>query len=128
MIKCLLLIVTINCRVAVFHLKSQFSHVIGSRQFDNPWSVVVTSNDQLLVADYDNDYIFRFTFDGTYVDRFGNDYLSLPTALTCDLSDFVLVSDEDHNSVSVFDKDGVFLHRFGSHMVQLKVNLHLHME
>ena len=54
-------------------------------------------NDQLLVADIYNNCIFRFTLDGTYVDKFGNDHLSLPTALTIDMSGFVLVSDEDHN-------------------------------
>ena len=102
-----------NRRVSVFHLNGQFSHIIRSRRLKKPWGVAVTSSGQLLVADYNNNCIFRFTLDGTYVDKFGKDHLNNPTALTIDMSSgliFVI-----NHRVSVFDKDGVFVHRFGSY-------------
>ena len=103
-----------NCRVSVFHLNGQFSHIIESGQFSNTWDVAVTSNDQLLVADYNNNCIFRFTLDGIYIDKFDNDHLRNPSALTSDLYGFILVGERGNNHVSVFDKDGVFIYSFGS--------------
>ena len=102
-----------NHRVSVFHFNAQFSHIIGSGQLSNPWGVAVTSNDQLLVADF-NSGIFRFTLDGTYADKFG-DGLSWANALTTDIHGFILVGEQRSHCVSDFDKDGVFVHRFGSY-------------
>ncbi|XP_065914826.1 E3 ubiquitin-protein ligase TRIM71-like [Dysidea avara] len=104
-----------NCRISVFHLNGQFGHVIGSGQLlSRPWGVAVTTNDQLLVADFNKNYIVRFTLDGTYVDQFGNGYLSHPAAVTTDLNGFVLVGEEGNQHISVFNKDGVFIYTFGS--------------
>ena len=105
-----------NSRVLVFlNLNGQFSHIVGSGQLNYPWDVAVTTNNQLLVADYNNNCVFRFTLDGTYVDKFGNDHLSHPVVLTTDLHGFILVCENGYCHVSVFDKNGVFIHHFGSY-------------
>ena len=48
------------------------------------------------------------------MDKFGNDHLSHPVALTTDLHGFILVCENGYCCVSVFDKNGVFIHSFGS--------------
>jgi len=103
-----------NCRVSVFHVNGQFSHIIGSGHLRNPYDVAVTGNDQLLVADYHNHCISRFTLDGTHVDKYGNGYLRNPAGVTTDFNGFILVMDNGNSCVSIFDKDGGFVRKFGS--------------
>ena len=105
-------------RISVFHCDGQFSHIIGSGHLNRPWYVAV-SNDQLLVADYGHNCIFRFTLDGNYVGKYdtrgtGREQLNYPCGIATDMYGFIFVSEFTGNSVSIFNKDGVFIHRFGS--------------
>jgi len=76
--------------VSVFHVNGQFSHIIGSGHLRSPYDVAVTANDQLLVADYNDNCIFRFTLDGTYVDKFSDDHLNNPAGVITNLNGFIL--------------------------------------
>ena len=60
-----------NHRITVFQLDGQFSHTFGSGHMSFPWYIAVSSNDQLLVADFGHDHISIFTLDGNYVGKFG---------------------------------------------------------
>ena len=96
-----------NCRVSVFHCSGQFSYIIGSGQLSNPWGVAVTSNNQLLVADCNNSYIFRFTLDGTYLDRFGSrgsakGQFSNPYGIAVSPKNDVYVTDYNNKRIQIF--------------------------
>ena len=108
-----------NNRISVFQLDGQFSHIIGSGHLSAPHYIVVSTNDQLLVANKSHHCISIFTLDGNYVGKFGTQgtgrgQLSNPSGIVTDMYGFILVTDYGNHCVSIFDKDGVFVHRFGS--------------
>ena len=68
MIKCLSLKIRSNGCISVFHNSGQFSHIIGKGQLGWagwPYDVTVNTNNQLLVADYDNHCIYWMVTEGT---------------------------------------------------------------
>ena len=106
-------------RISVFELDGQFSHIIGSGHLSNPHYIAVSTNDQLLVADYSHHCIFMFTLDGNYIGKFGTQgtgrgQFGNPSGIAIDMYGFILVTDYTNNLVLVFDKDGTFVHSFGS--------------
>ena len=106
-------------RISVFELDGQFSHIIGSGHLSNPHYIAVSTNDQLLVADYSHHCIFMFTLDGNYIGKFGTQgtgrgQFGKPSGIAIDMYGFILVTDCTNNFVLVFDKDGIFVHSFGS--------------
>ena len=108
-----------NHRISVFQLDGQFSHIIGSGHLSYPWYIAVSSNDQLLVANFGHHCISIFTLDGNYVGKFGTQgtgrgQLSRPIGIATDMYGFILVTEYGNHRVSIFDKDGVFVHCFGS--------------
>ena len=78
----------------------------------------MSSDSQLLVADYDNHCICTFTLDGHYVGKFGihgSDRGQLYSPfLTTDLNGFIIIAEWGNHRVSVFNRDGNFIHCFGS--------------
>ena len=110
----------VNHRISVFHCDGKFSHVIGSPQLINSsFDVAVTSNDQLLVTNYNNHCISIFTLYGGYIGKFGTQgsdrgQLCYPSGITVDKNGFILVTEDGNHCVSIFNKDGVFVHCFGS--------------
>ena len=108
-----------NNRISVFQLNGQFSHIIGSGHLKYPYYIAVSTNDQLLVADYGHHCISIFTLDGNHVGKSGTQgtgrgELSCPSGIAINMDGFILVTEHGNNRVSIFDKDGVFKHSFGS--------------
>jgi len=104
-----------NHRISVFQCDGQFSHTIGSGQLSSPQDVAVTSNNQVLVADYGHHCISIFTVDEDYVGKVviptdGKDQLVWPTSIAIDLHDYIFVTEWGNRRVSVFNRDGVFIH------------------
>ena len=107
-----------NKRIAVFNYNGQFCFTFGSDCLACPYDVTVSSNSQLLVADYSSHYIFTFTLGGQCERIFGTrgssrGQLYNPCSITTDLNGFILVGDGNHR-VSVFDKHYNCIHSFGS--------------
>ena len=107
-----------NKRISVFQTNGQFSQIIGKGQLGKPYDVTVTTNNQLLVADWGHHCIYTFTLDGNYVSKFatqgsGRGQLNNPRSVTVDLYGFISVADDNHR-VSIFNKDGNFICYFGS--------------
>jgi len=107
-----------NSRVSVFYINGQFSHIIGQGQFGAPYDVVVSNNNQLLIADNMHHCIYTFTLEGHFVGKFvtqetGWGQLRYPSSLTVDFNGFLLVVEMIRNQVSIFDKNGKCVHYFG---------------
>lgn len=102
-----------NKRISVFQTDGQFSSSFGSDRLSGPRDVAIGTNDQLLVADYQNSQIYFFTIpDGHFVKKFGKRgnnegelYYPLCIATT---NKKILLSDENR-CVSIFCEDGQFL-------------------
>ena len=108
----------LNKRLSVFMTDGKFCFTFGSDHLVNPCDVTVSSDNQLLVADYVNHCICTFTLDGHYVRKFGTygydrGQLYSPF-LTTDLNGFIIVAEYNNHRVSVFDRDGNCIHCFGS--------------
>ena len=93
----------------MFQLDSQFSHIIGLGHLNNPDYIAVSSNDQLLVADYGHHCISIFTLDGNYVGKFGTQgtgkrQLSNLSDITTDMYGFILITEDDTYCVSCLIK------------------------
>ncbi|XP_065909000.1 E3 ubiquitin-protein ligase TRIM71-like [Dysidea avara] len=105
-----------NNRISVFLTDGTFHQTIGRRKLGRPVDVVVTTNDELLVVDYDHNCVYRFTLDGGYIGRFGNgDKLCNPGGITIDQKfNSFYVTDTSNDRVVVFDRFGNLVHKFGS--------------
>ena len=106
-----------NERISVFG--DQFCFTFGVDHLSYPCDVAISSNNQLLVADRDNNCICAFTLDGHYVGKFGTQgsdwgQLNSPFSLATDLNGFIIVADSCNHRVQIFDKDGNCIHCFGS--------------
>ena len=80
----------------------------------NPYYIVVSRKDHLLVANSAHHCISIFTLDGNYVGKFGTQgtgrgQLDEPVGIATDTCGFILVSEWGNNRVSIFNKDGVFI-------------------
>jgi DNA-binding beta-propeller fold protein YncE/signal transduction histidine kinase len=88
-------------------------------QFASPEGVATDSENNIYVADYDNDRIQKFTSGGVYQLSFGsfgggNGELNGPWKLAVDENDYVYVVDSGNNRVQKFSKFGVYQSQFGS--------------
>jgi len=106
--------------ISVFQCDGRFSYKFRQGQLNNPLDVAVTNNNQVLVADGNNDCISIFTLDGNYIGKIGTrgseeGQLRNPSSVTVDLNGFIMVTECDNNRVSIFDKDGIFVYCFGSY-------------
>ena len=102
-----------NDHVSVFLIDGRFHQTIGRRQFGAPCDVAVTSNDELLVVDWVDDCIYRYTLDGGYIGKL-SDELRQPESITIDSNGFILVADGGNHRVVILDKFGNLVHKFGS--------------
>ena len=98
-----------------------------------PCYVAVSTNDQLLVANYGHHCITIFTLDGSYVGKYGTQgtgkgKLSFPTGITFDVHGFILVTEAKNNCISIFSKDGVFIHSYGELKALIMVGSHFLLE
>ena len=108
-----------NHRISVFQSDGRFYHIIGRGLLYNPRYVVVSANDQLLVANKGDHCISIFTLDGSYVGKFGTQgtgrgQLNNPSGIATDTNGFIFVTERGNNRVSIFDKNGIYIHSFGS--------------
>ena len=105
-------------RVLVFRVTGQYLYAIGEGRMRGPYDVAVGANNCLLVAGWLDGCIYRFTLDGNYIGKFGEEaagsLLYNPSSLATDSNGFVLVAEFSNNRVSIFDKTGKFVHCFGS--------------
>jgi signal transduction histidine kinase/sugar lactone lactonase YvrE len=88
-------------------------------QFASPEGVATDSENNIYVADYDNDRIQKFTSGGVYQLSFGSfgggdGELNGPWKLAVDENDYVYVVDSGNNRVQKFSKFGVYQSQFGS--------------
>lgn len=110
-----------NKRISVFTTEGQFSHHIGKEQLNEPYSVVINMNNELLVADNSHHCIYTFALDGQYLLKFETQrsssnqlHLYSPVGLTTDACGFILITCNENHRVLIYDKKGNFIHSFGS--------------
>jgi len=109
-----------NHRISVFQCDGQFSHAIESDNLNHPYDVAISSQNQVLVANWYHHCISIFSLDGDHIGEVGGTYgrrksqLAKPCGVTTDLYGFIIVNEWDNNRVSIFDKNGTFIHCFGS--------------
>ncbi len=86
----------------------------GGGQFKEPSAVVVTPNNQILVAERDNPRVQKFNPSGKYLLKFGQkvlwgSQLSDPVGLAVNLNGNIYVSDWDKSAIFVFSNTGKLL-------------------
>ena len=89
-------------------------------QLNTPSDVDVdSSNDNILVADTENDRIQIFDSSGAFIDTFGslgsgNGQFDFPLGVTKGNSNLIAVSDTINNRIQIFDSAGNFVDAFGT--------------
>ena len=87
-------------------------------QFNSPWSVAISSTDEVFVADSGNHRIQLFRLDGSFVRSWGSrgsapGQFVLPAGVAVH-GDLVLVSDAGNHRIQCFGLDGSFVRMWGS--------------
>ena len=114
---------TLNDRAQVFRADGTFVRQWGGQgaapgQFQSPWSVAVSSTDEVFVADRGNDRIQAFRLDGSFVRSWGSrgqapGQFWFPSGVAVH-GDLVLVSDNFNHRIQCFALDGTFVRMWGS--------------
>ena len=98
----------------MFKTEGSFCLSFGSDHLAGPQDVTVSTNDQVLVADYCSHKIYIFTLDGNLVSAFGKQgraegdlFFPLSITTTWNTQLQILISDENH-CVSIFHENGKF--------------------
>lgn len=109
-----------NKRISVFTTEGQFSHHIGKGQLNDPYSIVINMNNELMVADSGHHCIYTFALDGQYLlksETQGSSrnrlHLYYPVGLTIDDCGYTLLTCNESHCVLVHDNKGKFVHSFG---------------
>ena len=81
--------------------------------------ITVSTNNQIFVADYTQNCILAFSFDGNCLGKYGTQgagrgQLKGPCGVAVDKFGLILVAEHGSHRVSIFDKDSVFVHSFGT--------------
>ena len=82
-----------------------------------PWGVAVDDEGMILVSDWRNDRIQRFTPDGDHLMSFGssgsgNGQLNRPAGIEVDFHGDIYVSDRGNNRIQLFDPNGRYVRQF----------------
>ena len=106
-----------NYRIQVFNNDLTFSHTITLHGNKPAGDVSLDSEGYLYVAEFNNNYIKKYTTAGQFIRRFGSKgsspgQLHGPSSLTIN-NNLVYVCEWYNDRVSVFDTKGTFLHCFG---------------
>ena len=104
-------------------LHFQFSFGAGgpfSGGYLRPYGIGHTRQGDLLVADYDNHRVLRFSSQGFYRSHFGGwgnapGSMKFPVCVQEDCQGFIYVSEERNRRVQKFTADGRFVLSFGDH-------------
>jgi len=90
----------------------------GNGQFYYPMGTVIDSNNDVYVADYNNNRVQKFNSAGTYISKFGtqgtgNGQFNNPAGVAVDSADNVYVTDYKNNRVQKFNSVGTYLTQWG---------------
>jgi len=91
----------------------------GNGQFDQPTSIAVDRDGNLLVVDSANNRVQKIDPSGQFISKFGsagtgNGQFAAPEAATTDFQGNIWVSDTDNGRLQKFDAEGNFLEVVGS--------------
>ena len=106
--------------ILIFNCDGQFSGItIGLGHLERVYYITVSTNNQIFVADYTQNCILAFSFDGNCLGKYGTQgtdrgQLKGPCGVAVDKFGLILVAEHGNCRVSIFDKDGVFVHSFGT--------------
>ena len=74
---------------------------MGARQVENPWNLVVDSDDNILVADHGNHRIQVFHQNGYHIKSIGTGQF-FPCGVCMDHDGRIIVSEDGNNRISIF--------------------------
>ena len=107
-------------RILIFNCDGQFSGItIGLGHLESVYYITVSANNQIFVADYGQNCIVAFSFDGNCLGKYGTQgtgrgQLKGPCGVAVDKFGLIFAAEHGNCRVSIFDKDGVFIHSFGT--------------
>lgn len=84
---------------------------VGNGQLSLPWDLVVDRDNNILVVEYDNHRVQKFTKTGVFLDQWGtygtgDGQLKYPTAIALDAAGDVYVADTDNHRIAKFTAAG----------------------
>jgi DNA-binding beta-propeller fold protein YncE len=102
-------------------LQSKFSFANSgplTRNLCQPYGIASTPENDIIITDYENHRVIRFSSQGIYKNHFGNlgnspGFFNYPTDVSVDRNGFIYVADEQNTRVQKFTAQGEFLLSFG---------------
>ena len=89
-----------GCRSLIF--EGNFVRIVGAGQVENPYHLFVDSDDNILVADYNNHRIQVFHQNGNHIKTIGTGQLANPRGVCMDREGRIIVSEGAANKISIF--------------------------
>jgi DNA-binding beta-propeller fold protein YncE len=91
-----------------------------TRNLCQPYGIAKTPEDDIIVADYENHQVIRFSSQGIYKNHFGGfgnapGFFNYPVNVQVDRQGFIYVADEKNTRIQKFSGGGRFLLSFGDH-------------
>jgi len=85
-----------------------------------PYGIATTPENDIIVTDYENHQVIRFSSQGVYMNHFGGlgnapGFFNYPTNVQVDREGFIYVADEKNTRIQKFSGEGKFLLSFGDH-------------
>lgn len=81
---------------------------------DDKYTRIIVVNNELFIADTNNNRIEVFDLNGQYVRQFGGGQLSLPTDMLLDTQGNLQIADALNNRIAVFNTNGTFVSAWGN--------------
>ncbi len=89
-----------------------------TRNLRQPYGIATTPENDIMVTDYENHQVLRFSSRGIYKNQFGGmgnspGFFNYPTDIKVDRQGFIYVADEKNTRIQKFNPAGEFLLSFG---------------
>ena len=89
-----------------------------TRNLSRPYGIAATPENDIIITDYENHRVIRFSSQGIYKNHFGSlgnspGFFNYPTDVIVDCNGFIYVADEKNTRVQKFSAQGEFLLSFG---------------
>jgi DNA-binding beta-propeller fold protein YncE len=89
-----------------------------TRNLCQPYGIAATPENDIIITDYENHRVIRFSSQGIYKNHFGGlgnspGFFNYPTDVSVDCNGFIYVADEKNTRVQKFSAQGEFLLSFG---------------